>query len=375
MSLLHSVVFRSVCRCTHHRLALDALRFLRGADADGWSDLVVHNHGEYLRGSTAPDEQFRDFRNHVWHVGERAFGNAPHESRRWYGRTVDSLRRREWSEAVWNAGVLSHYFSDPFLPLNTAQCEEQTQIQRAVEWCVGGSYGELQQILERDQGGYPQLEAPQSADWLERMVQAGAELAHEHHQTVLDHFDLGRAVRDPLAGMDAECRDRLATCLGHAVVGFARVLERAIAEAEVEPPPVETTLQGFGIGLAQPLRWLARQVEGASERLAVEAAYDEVQRSGKVLKNLTAEQREVRRLYAEEVLKVSLHQLDHQPAGLTGTLHRCSADEPRYANRLMTSPPLRIPPRASSAWGDARRRVQQQPPRPLPAGLPHARAA
>jgi hypothetical protein len=374
MSLLFSVVFRSVCRGTHPRLALDALRFLRGPDADGWSDLFVHHHGEYLSGSTAPDRQFQDFRNHVLHVGERPFGNAPHEARRWYSRTVDALRRREWSEAVWHAGVLSHYFSDPFMPLNTGHCEEQTQVHRAVEWCASQSYGELQQILTRDHGGYPQLEASQTPDWLERMVHTGAELAHEHYQPVLDHFDLARAVRDPLAGMDAECRERLATCLGHAVVGFARVLERAIAEAEVEPPPVETTLQGFGIGLAQPLRWLGRQVTDASDRLAIESVYDEVQRIGKALKNLSAEQREVRRLYAEEVLRVSLHQLDHQPSGLTGTLHRQAADEPRYPNRLITSPPLHAPPRASAAWGDARRRVQQRSEVPATT-LPRVRAA
>ena len=37
MSLLFHVVFTTACRGTHPRLALDALRHLRIADAEAWS--------------------------------------------------------------------------------------------------------------------------------------------------------------------------------------------------------------------------------------------------------------------------------------------------------------------------------------------------
>ena len=86
MSLLLSVVFRSVCRTTHHRLAVDALRHLRVPEAEKWSDLFLHHHAEYLAGSEAPDERFKDFRNHVLHVAENGWGGAPQEARRWYSR-------------------------------------------------------------------------------------------------------------------------------------------------------------------------------------------------------------------------------------------------------------------------------------------------
>jgi len=68
-----------------------------------------------------PDERFKDFRNHVLHVAENGWGGAPQEARRWYSRLSDALHRREWPEAVFAAGVLSHYFSDPFMPLHTAR--------------------------------------------------------------------------------------------------------------------------------------------------------------------------------------------------------------------------------------------------------------
>lgn len=360
MSLLLSVVFRSVCRTTHHRLAVDALRHLRGADAERWSDLFLQHYGEYLAGSEAPDERFKDFRNHVLHVAEGQWGGAPQEARRWYGRLGDALRRREWGEAVFAAGVLSHYFSDPFMPLHTARSEEDTKVHRAIEWSIAKTYGRLQQIIEHDQGGYPQIETPRSDDWLERMILTGAELAHEHYSPVLQHYDLARALRDPLAGMDEECQGRIAQCLAHAVVGFARVLERAITEAEVEPPPVETTLQGFFVAACAPLRCAAHHMQELSDRMAIEAIFDEAQRTGKVVKNLPEDDREVRRVHAEEVLRLPLHQLDHQPAGLTGTLHGSGAIERFHQNQLITAAVFPRDEAASSAWRDAQRRVKDR---------------
>jgi hypothetical protein len=360
VSLLLSAVFKSVCHTTHHRLAVDALRHLRAAEAERWSDLFLHHHGEYLAGSVAPDERFQDFRNHVVHVAEGDWGGAPQEARRWYGRTVDALRRREWAEAIFAAGVLSHYFADPFMPLHTARSEEDTKVRRPIEWSIGKSYGRLQHIIEHDQGGYPQLETPSAADWLERMILTGAELAHAHYAAVLQHYDLERALRDPLAGMDQECQDAIAQCLAHAVVGFARVLERAITEAEVEAPVAETTLQGFVVAVGAPFRAIVHHARDLSERMAVEAIFDESQRTGKVVKNLAIECREIRRLHAEEVLRLPLHQLDHQPAGLTGTLYGSGEPERFHPNKLIAATVLPSERPVSSAWRDAQRRMQER---------------
>ena len=338
LSLLFQIVFTSACRGTHQRLALDALRHLRGADAERWIDLFLHHHRAYRAGAVAPDQQFKDFQNHVVFVREGNWGGAIGAARRWYGQTVDALRRQSWSEAVFAAGVLSHYFSDPAMPLHTAQSEGDATVHRAVEWSVSQSYGELQHILELDQGGYPRTEAPRSADWLARLIQRQAEQAHEHYQAVLDHFDLSAAVKDPRAGMDQECKDRLALCLGSAVVGFARVLERAIAEAAIEPPPVEITLQGFFATLAAPARWLVGGLYESHERLVVEAIYDEVTRTGKVLQNLPEDERTVRQLHAEEVLKIPLAELDPRTAEPTGTRHGQGQPARANPNRLITAP-------------------------------------
>jgi predicted flap endonuclease-1-like 5' DNA nuclease len=49
--------------------------------------------------------------------------------------------------------------------------------------------------------------------------------------------------------------------------------------------------------------------------------YDELQTNGRVDKTMPADDREVRRLHAEEVLKISVSELDQQPLGPIGQKH------------------------------------------------------
>lgn len=358
MSLLHSTIFHGVCRTTHHRLVVDALRHLHLPEAEKWTDLFLVHYSELLAGSEAPDERFKDFRNHVVHVAEGYWGGAPPETSKWYSRLVDALHRREWAEAAFATGALSHYFSDPFMPLHTARSEEDTKIHQALEWSIGHSYGRLQQIIDHDQGGYPELETPRGDKWLERMVLTGATLAHDHYDAVLQHYDLERAIADPQNGMDQECQDRIAKCLAHAVVGFARVLQRAISESEVDPAPVETTLLGFALGASRPLRAISHHFQDLNHRMRIQAAFDEVQRTGKVIKNLPEDDREVRRLHAEEILRLPLHQLDHKPTGMTGTQYGSGAIERFHPNRLISSPVFPRDESISSAWRDAQAKLK-----------------
>jgi hypothetical protein len=166
--------------------------------------------------------------------------------------------------------------------------------------------------------------------------------------------------------MDQECQDRIATCLAHAVVGFSRVLERAIIEAEVEPPPVETTLLGFAVTAASPARAIAHHCRDLNDRMKIQAAFDEVQRLGKIITNLPDDDREIRRLHAEEVLKTPLHKLDHTPAGLTGTLYGSGAIERFRPQRLISIPVFPREKPISRAWRNAQDKVRAAISRVVP---------
>ena len=93
MSLLFRVVFANECTSTHHRLALDALRHLQDEDADTWRNLFLYYFDSYLDGSTAPDNKFKDFRNHVLYVQDNDWGGALGKADEWYKRAVREFKQ------------------------------------------------------------------------------------------------------------------------------------------------------------------------------------------------------------------------------------------------------------------------------------------
>lgn len=310
MSLLYAVVFASRCRSNHHRLAVDALRHLQSPDAERWRSLLLHYHAEYLAGAKAPDEVFKDFKNHVLHVREKEWGGAIESCEEWYRRTVRAMAAKDWKQAAYSAGVMSHYYVDPIQPFHTHQTEEENVIHRAVEWSFSKSYTTFQRILENDQGGYPKMDAPGGDKWLAEMVRAGAKLSNQYYETVIDHYDFAKGVKDPPAGLDQELKDTIAKLVGHAAVGLSRILDKAFEEAAVRPPRVDDTLDTFFLGLQIPIQAVLKTIEDSASRREVQAQFDEYQRTGKVRTTLGDDDKAVREMHALEVLKTPLSNLD-----------------------------------------------------------------
>lgn len=309
MSLLSAVVFASRCRSNHHRLAVDALARLQAPQARDWRDLMLHYHLDYLAGAKAPDDEFKDFKNHVLHVRDNNWGGAIEACEEWYRRTVSALRDKDWKQAAWSAGVMSHYYVDPLQPFHTHQTEEENVIHRAVEWSFSKSYGTFQRILAAN-GGYPDVRVPDGDDWLAQMVLAGAKASNPHYELIIEHYDHAAGVKDPASGLDDTLCTTIAGLVGHAVIGLARILDRAFAEAGVKPPKVGSTLQAFFLTMEIPIQALLKTIDDAKARREVEAQYQEFRRTGKVRNTLGEDDKTVRELYAAEVLKTPLSSLD-----------------------------------------------------------------
>jgi hypothetical protein len=321
MSLLQNVLYSHRCTGTHHKLILDALGHLRRDDAESWRRMFL-KHGELLlAGATAPDDKFKDFRNHVCHVREKCWGGAVESVETWYKNTVDALANKQWSKAAFAAGALSHYYADPLMPLHTAQTEEAGIVHRACDRSVFRSYDQLTAILERDLGGYPDIKMPTGPRWLPEMVKSGARLSHEHYEVVIDHYNINKGWRNPAAGLDDELRVSLAECLGHSVVGIARILDRAIESAGVPAPKSRIALAGLRKWFGIPsLRWKRGRV-AARERKIVKGVFKEFRKSGKVTRALPEDEKTVRKLHAEDVLGTTLETLDAIKPRLVGTKH------------------------------------------------------
>jgi predicted flap endonuclease-1-like 5' DNA nuclease len=319
--LLYEVLFAWKCNSTHHKLALDALRHLRCAHAERWRDLFLGRIEPYLAGSKAPDNDFKDFKNHVLHVEENFWGGAVAAAQHWYQKTSAALAARNWSDFVYSAGVLSHYYSDPWQPFHTGQSDTEGVIHRAAEWSIACGYLELQQILEQDFGGYPDVAVPTGDDWLAEMIQEAALTAHEYYQPSISHYNFAVGKKDPPAGFDQEAKDFLAVLLGSAVIGYARILDRLITEADVVPPATNITLLGTLAQLTVPIFWVTKKLKSAKERAVIEAMYREFEATGKVLKTLPADDRAIRELHAQEVTKTPIEALDQAPIGPLGTAY------------------------------------------------------
>ncbi len=318
---LYNVLFAWKCSSTHHKLALDALRHLQCPDAERWRDLFLSKIEPYLAGSKAPDNEFKDFKNHVLHVKEGFWGGAVAAAQKWCDTARAAFAEKRWSDAVYAAGVLSHYYSDPWQPFHTGQSEAEGVVHRAAEWSIACSYQELQQILEHDLGGYPEVTIPPGADWLGEMIRDAATTAHDYYRPSIDHYNFAVGKQDPPAGYDQEAKDFLAVLLGSAVVGYARILDRIILETGASPPSTNISLLGVMAQLTVPIFWVTRKLKNARERAVVEAMYQEFQRTGKVVDTLSEDDWNLRRMHAEEVLKKPLDALDKEPIGPLGTAY------------------------------------------------------
>ncbi len=345
MNLLFRIVYAAHANGTHHKLALDALKHLKAKDAALWQRLFLSEVEVYLEGSKAPDKEFKDFKNHVLHVGDDYWGGAPEKVESWYGKLVEKLRAGAWHEAVWAAGIMSHYLTDPIHPFHTAQSKAENNIHRAVEWSISKAYD---QLVKQPRVPTEPAEAPGTGDnWIKDHVIAGAERANAHYETLIAHYDFHAGVVDPPAGLDEVCQTVIAGLLHDAADAHAQLLDRAFAEADVTPPDVALTAKTVVAGLKIPVRWVVRKMEDVGDRRQVEAMYDEWQATGRVEETLPEDDRQVRELYRREV---ETHLANHR-------------DEARQRRRRHSPLPQgQVPPLASAG---GRRPADPAAQRPL----------
>ncbi|MEM9355937.1 MAG: DUF4332 domain-containing protein [Pseudomonadota bacterium] len=329
MNLTFKIIYAAHANGTHHKLALDALRHLQCERADEWRAVFLKNAEQYMIGSKLPDKEFKDFKNHVLHVRDDYWGGAPEKAESWYNLFVRALREEKFEEAVWSAGILSHYYTDPIHPFHTAQSEAESNIHRAVEWSISKSYEDLRKRGLRQP--ITVIDIGYHGPWVKDMVIAGAEHSNTDYETLIAHYNFDVGVVDPPAGLDEVAKDLVGRLLVYASFGFAAILDRAISEANVAPPEVSLSADTVLAGLKIPIRWVTRKMADAEDARQVQRMYDELQQTGTVNENLPEDDRVIRDLHASEVLagrRDALQQGRNRRRGASPLPHR---DMPRVA--------------------------------------------
>jgi Domain of unknown function (DUF4332)/Zinc dependent phospholipase C len=305
MSPLYRIVYATHANGTHHKLALDALQAMTRPDSEDWTRLFLKYVERYLEGSKAPDNTFKDFKNHVLHVSENYWGGAPEKTQEWYNRTVFELKSGNWPEAVYAAGVSSHYFCDPVMPFHTGQTEAENAIHRATEWSINRSYNTLRDLGEK-RFGRLSIAVPSGPKWLSEFVCDGAEYSHRYYEKLMAHYDIHKGATRPEEGLDDIGKAIVAELLIYASTSFGKVLDKAIAESGMSAPEVTLTAETFLAMTQIPRKFIEKRLSNEEDRKLVAAIYDELKATGRVEHSLPEDDRVIRDLHKAEVLAPKL---------------------------------------------------------------------
>ena len=339
MGLLYRIIYAAHAKGTHHKLALDALAHLDGPDAEAWRRLILKHADTFMTGAKAPDDVFKDFKNHVLHPRDGYWGGAPATARQWYGKTVAELAAGNWPDAIHAAGILSHYVTDAVHPFHTGQSEAESSIHRAFEWSTAKSYDALKAVAGRSDLA---LSVPDRADWLEEMLRTGATRANRQYEKLIAHYDINRGVVDPPAGLDLVAQRIVGDLILYASRLYGVVLGRALADANVSPPQVSLTADTVLAALQIPIKLLAKRLADKADRAEVERMYDELRATGTVEVNLPEDDRMVRDLHRVEVLVANAVAAPPLPAAQAVPRIQPIAETPAFvtlAQRLATGCP------------------------------------
>ncbi len=285
------------CRSTHHFFAIDALDRIADphsvSQAGRFRDLLLRYNAAYLKGAKDPDDKFKDFQNHVLHVADGLWGGARIACRQWLDETVECLEAQQWSDAAYACGVLSHYFTDPIMPLHTGQSEREAIVHRPMEWSICKSYEEIYalSLFERDR---PTIDLDEGDDWIEQAVTQAATRAHVHYDRLIELFNLPRSNVDPKQGLGRESRQILSELFELAVGGWANVLRRIAAHVSIPLPDSPLQVATVLAGLDVPRAWIVKKFSDQQERNAVEKILGELKSTGTVRENLPLEVQVVR---------------------------------------------------------------------------------
>lgn len=348
MTLLFRVLYAAHAKGTHHKLALDALHHLECEGAEAWRRMFLKHATVYLQGSKAPDDEFKDFKNHVLHVRDDFWGGAPAKARSWYTHLVEALQRQDWPTAAYCAGVLSHYVTDPIQPFHTAQSEAENNIHRAAEWSMSKSYDDLKLLAARELQP-PALTISSAPNWLEILICDCATRANQHYEKLIAHYDIHRGVSDPPSGLDVVSRRIVAELLALAATAYGAVLTRAIDEAGAAPPDVSLSLESVIATLQIPAKVIAKKLADGEDRRLVQEMYDELRATGTVEENLPEDDRTVRDLHAAEVLAhrktpdAAAKFVFHPPSKVETTVERRKRSLDEAASKPAASVPQVLP--------------------------------
>ena len=298
MDTIVAILRAAHCKSTHHFFAVDALDEVSSERGKALANLLLANYTDYLQGAKDPDTVFKDFENHVLHVRDGYWGGAAKTAEKWLVKSNTLLAARNWKEAAYSLGVLSHYFTDPFMPLHTAQSPRETIFHRPLEWSVCCSYQSIFKLASED-SGLESFPISSGSDWLTDGILRGATLANQFYDPIMDDYDMKESGKHPELALGLESKKSLARIFTWVLTAWGSAIDRIANESSVSIPNVSLAIPTLLAGVQMPVKKIVAALDNAQQRSEVEKILDEFQRTGNVVRNISPEQKTVSKVRKE----------------------------------------------------------------------------
>jgi predicted flap endonuclease-1-like 5' DNA nuclease len=289
MRALIAVLRAAHCKSVHHYFAMDALEEVRTDSGRQLSRMLLAHFADYLQGAKDPDTAFKDFQNHVLHVQDGFWGGAAKAAAKWYSEALEHLAAGRWRDASYYIGVLSHYYTDPWMPLHTGQTTKESVVHRPMEWSICCAYDEIMELALSDQS-LPSYELPESDAWLKDAIHSSALLSHQFYDELIDTYDMTEARVQPKLALGQSSRKILAQLFTWAISGWAAVLDRMSFESPATVPSFSLTWPTLLATVKVPAARITKAIADVQQKREVEAILHEYLATGIVKRSLPEEQ-------------------------------------------------------------------------------------
>ncbi|XZE18733.1 DUF4332 domain-containing protein [Pirellulaceae bacterium SH449] len=289
MQLIVAVLRAAHCKSVHHYFALDALEEVRTESGRQLCRMLLAHFSDYLTGAKDPDTAFKDFQNHCLHVQDKFWGGAAKAAAKWYSESLEHLKAGRWRDAAYSIGVLSHYFTDPWMPLHTGQAPKESIVHRPMEWSICCAYDEILDLALSDPS-LPSFELPETDNWLKDSIHSAALLSNRYYDALIDAYDMTEARVQPKVALDLSSRRMLAQLFTWAISGWAAIIDRLAFESPTKVPSFSLTWPTLLATVKVPVARITKTISDAQQKREVEAILQEYLSTGSVKRSLPEEQ-------------------------------------------------------------------------------------
>ncbi len=182
-----------------------------------WAEAFNYYSPELLGGSTTPDQAWQDWDNHLYYP-ETGEHNAPSAASRWYNYARNNFTAAAaaegpeamnyWEVGFFSAGVMSHYASDPCIPVHTDDIEDEIP---ELAWPGHSAYeGEINSELNTFTLSTPSETIISNVSDL---VVSNAVYSHQYFDLIADAYPTGTST----ALSNASVRTATENCLSLAI--------------------------------------------------------------------------------------------------------------------------------------------------------------